>query len=255
MKHTYTRSCRHIGPHADSAAHWMLIGEYASPIDGSPIVAMANLASTNSKTSGRGRIPTVGIYIISATTDPRTLSNQADDGAICGACVQRRSTGGGCYVTIGRGPLAAFNRYKRGEYRPFELTAFVGKFVRFGEYGDPAFIPLDDVAQIASVAAGHTGYTHQWTYRDRGYARYFMASVESDRAAENATKRGYRYFKVSATGELRPREFSCPASEEQGHRLVCGDCVACDGGARGIGRANPVIIVHGALSKRAALVA
>lgn len=248
MTHRAGGGCAALGPHNDSSYHWMLIGEYKSPVDRTPIIAIANLASVNHKLTGRGIASAVGIYIISAAVDPRVLIKQAEDAAICGDCQFRRSLGGKCYVIPAHGPLAAYDRYRRGEYRPFSLPAFADRFVRFGEYGDPAFIPLATLARIARVASGTIGYTHQWTYRDPRYSQYLMASVETEEEAAAALALGYRYFRVSQTGELAPREFSCPASDEQGHRLSCGECVACDGTARGAKRANPVIIAHGSMT-------
>lgn len=248
MTHRVRRGCAALGPHDDSAHHWMLIGKYKSPVDRTPIIAIANLASINHKLTGRGIASAVGIYIISADVDPRVLIKQSEDAAICGDCQFRRSLGGKCYVIPAHGPLAAYDRYRRGEYRPFSLRAFADRFVRFGEYGDPAFIPLATLARIARVASGTIGYTHQWTYCDPRYSQYLMASVETEEEAAAAHALGYRYFRVSKTGELGPREFSCPASDEQRHRLSCGECVACDGTARGAKRANPVIIEHGSMT-------
>jgi hypothetical protein len=248
MTHRAGGGCAVLGPHDSSAHHWMLIGEYKSPVDRTPIIAIANLASVNHKITGRGVASAVGIYIISATTDPRRLIEEAADASICGSCQFRRSLGGKCYVIPAHGPLAAYDRYRCGEYRPFDIQAFVNRFVRFGEYGDPAFIPLRTLARIARVASGTIGYTHQWAYRDPRYEQYLMASVETEEEAAAAVAHGYRYFRASPTGELGPREFACPASDEQEHRLSCSECVACDGTARGPRRANPVIIMHGSMT-------
>lgn len=250
MKHALNVHCRHLGAHETSADHWMIIGEYDSPIDGRPIVAIANLASTNSKVTGRSKIPTAGIYILSADTDPRVLVRTGADKCICGSCPLSGACG--CYVRLDHGPLQAWRRYIAGEYRPFDPELFRGIFVRLGEYGDPAFIPIGVLGAIVRNAAGHTGYTHAWTYRPKSYARYLMASVSHESGAAAARARGYRTFRVrSADDPLAAREIACPASAEQNHRLTCTQCGACDGTTRGASRVSISIIAHGARRRAA----
>jgi hypothetical protein len=230
----------------------MLIGEYPSPINGRPIIAIANLASTNSKVTGASGIATAGIYILSADTDPRALVRTGEDTSICGDCPL--SSGSGCYVRTDRGPLRAWTRYINREYRPYDVKRFAGLFVRLGEYGDPAFIPIATIRAIVKQSAGHTGYTHAWTYRPKAYARFLMASVSTVKAAVVARRRGYRTFRVRAAAEaLETREIACPASAEQNHRLTCAECGACDGALRGVRRVNVSIIAHGARRRAAVL--
>lgn len=251
-KHAIAPACRHLGPHESSADHWILIGEYASPIDKRPIIAIANLASTNSKVTGDSGIATAGIYILSADTDPRELVRSGNDSSICGNCPLQ--SGAGCYVRTDHGPLMAWRRYIAGEYRPYDVHAFRGLFVRLGEYGDPAFIPIRTVAAIVAASAGHTGYTHAWTYRPRAYARYLMASVSHETGAARARAMGYRTFRVRAADDpIMPREFACPAAAESGHRLTCTQCGACNGAGARATRASVTIIAHGARRRAATL--
>ena len=53
------------------------------------------------------------------------------------------------------------------------------------------------------------------------------------------------FCKVSARLEL---ELVTNLSEEQGKKLQCEDCMACDGGISKKG--SPVIVVHGSLASR-----
>lgn len=252
MNHALSPYCRHLGPHASAADHWMLIGEYASPINRAPIVAIATLASTNAKTAGKSRIPTAGVYILAADTDPRIAVRTAADASICGDCPL--TAGRGCYVRHDRGPLAAWRRYIAGEYRPFNPRAFTGIFTRLGEYGDPAFIPLRTLDAIVKHSAGHTGYTHAFGYRPREYSRHLMASVSTAAGAARAQSLGYRYFRVRPPDDaIAAREMQCPASAEAGHRLTCTQCGACNGAARGGRRVNVSIVAHGS-RRRAAVI-
>ena len=68
-------------------------------------------------------------------------------------------------------------------YRPITSYQEVleDRVVRFGAYGDPAFIPDGVVASALNFAKGHMGYTQQW-YQDFAddFRGVFMASVDSD---------------------------------------------------------------------------
>jgi hypothetical protein len=133
---------------------------------------------------------------------------------------------------------------------PFDVERFRGRKVRFGAYGDPAAVPLAVWDSIASVAAGVTGYTHQWRTADVGFARHCMASADSAEEGREARRMGYRNFIVRPAGSVKPKgAVVCPASEEAGKRTVCADCLQC--GGTGNGRKQDVtIMAHGA-TKRA----
>jgi hypothetical protein len=76
-----------------------------------------------------------------------------------------------------------------------------------------------------------------------------MASADSEKDRIDAILQGFRTFRVRTSVEsILPGEFPCPASEEQGKKLQCDDCMACDGGISKKG--SPVIVVHGSLANR-----
>lgn len=59
-----------------------------------------------------------------------------------------------------------------------------------------------------------------------------MASVHTAEEALSAQRRGWRTFRTRDKRNPEPltaREFECPASKEQGFRLQCVDCGACNG--------------------------
>jgi hypothetical protein len=120
------------------------------------------------------------------------------------------------------------------------ISMSVGKYVRFGTYGEPSLLPLDLVERICNVAKSWTGYTHQWRKRDE-YAPYFMASVHSAMEEEIATLIGYRSFVVAS--ETQSQFISCPASEEMGFKSNCSKCGLCSG-AKGKGKKSVVILEH-----------
>ncbi|MDM0006430.1 hypothetical protein QTI51_09680 [Variovorax sp. J22G73] len=227
-----------------------------SLLDGSPIVAIALVHSTNAKTGDM-----VQTYILRADENPLQAMMAGRDAAICGDCKHRPSTGGACYVNVGQGPNAVYKALERGNYpdaTPEAVGLMVaGRMVRLGTYGDPAAVPVHVWQWLVAQAAGRTGYTHQW--RNEALAGehvahlmdLVMASCDSEAEADEARAMGYRYFRVRANGGAVARgEFICPASNEAGKRKTCSTCGACDGSERGALKASPTIIVHGAKARR-----
>ena len=221
-----------------------------SLIDGGPIVVVVSWRSVNVKT---GDVPQA--WILREDAPPVAASRRGDDRSICGDCplrghvVDGRNVGRACYVVLHQAPSSVWMAYRRGVYRRVGLARlprlFEGAFIRIGAYGDPAAVPLDVWEAMVSRARGWTAYTHHW--RD-GYAlqAIAMASCETDADAREAIARGYRVFRVTPRGAPRlPDHASCPASEEQGRRLTCLECRACNGGPPGEGRPHVQIQVHG----------
>ena len=138
--------------------------------------------------------------------------------------------------------------YRRGIYRDAGAAQlrrlFAGAFVRLGAYGDPAAVPVRVWQAVLAEARGWTAYTHQWrTANLQGFA---MASCETDAEAREAEARGYRVFRLVAPGTERlPGHTGCPASAEQGRRLTCMECRACNGSALGRSSAHVQIEIHG----------
>ncbi len=221
-----------------------------SLIDGDPIVAIASWRSTNSKT---GDIPQV--WILREDMPPMRAIRSGADRSICGDCplrgrvVDDRNVGRACYVVVHQAPTSVWLAYRRGVYRDVGRAQlgrlFTGAFVRLGAYGDPAAVPPEVWRAVLARARGWTAYTHQWRegFSLQGFA---MASCETDDDARDATALGYRTFRVTPHGAARlPGHASCPASAEQGRRLTCLECGACNGGAPGAAAPHVQIEVHG----------
>lgn len=233
----------------------------ASLLDGSPIAAIAVGTATDSTNSKTGAM--LQTYIIRTDINPVEALRTGDDAAVCGDCKHRPILGGACYVNVGQGPRAVFVALQRGNYpRADDITAIgAGRIVRLGTYGDPAAVPAWVWEQLTARAAGHTGYSHQWAnpalpqaHRD-AIARLCMASADTPEERAAALAAGMRTFRVrTADAPIEPGEFVCPASAEAGKRRVCATCKACDGTARDIGQASPVIIAHGSKASRLARV-
>ena len=221
-----------------------------SSIDGGPIVAIASWRSNNSKT---GDCPQV--WILREDTPPVRAAKSGADRSVCGGCplrgtvVDGRNVGRACYVVLHQAPSAVWLAYRRGVYRKAGLAQisrmFSGAFVRLGAYGDPAAVPAHVWRAVLADARGWTAYTHQWNAGAELQA-IAMASCETDTEARAAMARGYRVFRIVAPGSPRlPGHAMCPASNEQGRRLTCMECRACNGTAAGASAPNVQIEIHG----------
>lgn len=227
----------------------VVVWQGASLIDGkTPVVAiltgLKGKGSTNRKTGAM-----IQSYIIRADMAPLKAIARAEDGAICGGCIHRKSPTTGrrtCYVNVGQGPTSVYKAFKRRRYpvvTPEQAAELVrGKFLRLGTYGDPAAVPADVWQALADSAGGYTGYTHQWRVKRFGaLAGLCQASCETAEDVAKAHAAGYRgTFRVAPlTGDALINALHCPASEEQGHRVQCIDCRACNGSR------DVVILAHG----------
>jgi hypothetical protein len=93
---------------------------------------------------------------------------------------------------------------------------------------------------------GYTGYTHEYLNPEKqGYAKYFMASVETMADANKALNLGWRYYRTVATkGEtFQAFEIECPS---EGYSVHCNTCLLCNGNQSG---KNVFIRVHGSAHK------
>jgi hypothetical protein len=226
----------------------VVLYEGPSLLDGSPIVALASLRSLNRKTGPRA----VQTWILHRTLSPIEALRLRRDSAVCGDCPAR---GTWCYVTVGRAPLSTWRAYRRGRVFTPPLPGpgrraaldplFRGRFVRLGAYGDPAAVPPGVWEEVLSLAASHTGYTHQWRTCDPAFRAFLMASIHTPSDYPVARAMGWRTFRATLPGApLFPGEFPCPASDEQQHRLDCERCRACDGVTASPRAASPVIFFH-----------
>ena len=141
-----------------------------SLLDGTPIVAIALLGSSNRKTGNM-----VQTYILRDDMRPTLAVQTGADSAICGNCKHRPFLGGACYVVVAQGPTVVFKTMQAGKYpdaTPADVgTMVAGRMVRLGTYGDPAAVPANVWQALTAQAVGRTGYTHtngptrpcQWT--------------------------------------------------------------------------------------------
>jgi len=222
-----------------------------SQIDGAPIVVIATEESRNVKTG-----PMVQTWILREDVSPLDAVNSGADASVCGSCIHRGSVvdghnvGRSCYVTIFQAPRSIWECYKRGGYDIITSTEAMwrlkGKKVRLGAYGNPSAAPLTMWRKALRKAQAQTGYIHNWRDVAKGWRDLVMASCDSPADYVDAIAAGYRTFRVRRAGEpLAPREVSCPASEESGHKTTCAQCVAC-GGLSSKAKVNIAIVVHGA---------
>ena len=235
-----------------------------SAYDGSPIVAVLQRGSSNSKTGSMAQL-----FILSADVDPITASRIGADFAVCGNCKHRgnvapdKPTGWAdnrtCYVNLLHAPANKYKSFKAGKYKQAttigEVQALLfGQGLRIGAYGDPAALPHGLCEMLASMAEYSTSYTHGHTVNPGmvdSVARYSMVSADSKREALDAHNKGYRTFRVipvadwKVTGKhsMLSGEILCPASEEAGQRVTCSECRLCNGTAS---KAKSIAIVaHG----------
>tara|TARA_R110000796_G_scaffold43519_5_gene106953 strand:- start:167 stop:919 length:753 start_codon:yes stop_codon:yes gene_type:complete len=233
-----------IGAGIMKAPRGIILYEGPSKLDGSPIVVIATLKSSNRKTGDM-----VQTYIIRSDMDPVSAIKAMLDGAVCGTCVSRQNLGGKCYVNVGQSVLAIYRAFKRGIYPTADegnLEHLRGRAIRFGSYGDPSAAPVSVWATLASLGSSHTGYTHQITHRafDPAILDYCMVSVDTPRSALKAHNAKMRTFRVKTEdGPLLPNEIECKADTEG---LTCLECGICSGG-QGV---NVAITVHGRGAKK-----
>ena len=157
-----------------------------------------------------------------------------------------------CYVRHDQSVTVVWKAYKRGIYpvlSPSEAADMVaGLMVRLGTYGDPAALPFNVWDTMLARVKAKAGYTHQWA-RFPEFAKYCMASCETEQGYSAAKALGYRVFRVRLASEpLLKTEVMCPASKEAGNKTFCDACKAC-GGTSAKARADIAINVHGVAGK------
>lgn len=227
-----------------------------SLLDGKPIVVIATGLNGKSRNAKTGNM--VQTWIMRSDIAPHEAVKSGDDKSVCGNCKHRgtiddgRNVGRSCYVTVHQAPLSVYKAYKRGAYPMWngDASLFSGLNVRLGAYGDPAAAPSDIWASIVSAAKSHTGYTHQWqAIKPTNVLRTLaMASCDSESEQEQASKAGWRTFRVRTEQEnLASKEIACPASDEAGKLTDCASCGLC-GGASKLAK-SIAIIAHGSAAK------
>lgn len=234
---------------------------YSGPsmIDGSPIVVIAIVKSSNAKTG-----PTMlQTYILRADIDPLTASKTGADYAICGNCIHRgkptndankkQAVDRSCYVTLYHGPLQVYKAFKRGIY-PMATSQEIkrlgaDRMVRLGTYGDPLACPASVWDDLLSDSLGHTGYSHQHGLVQGDYSKVMISADSKEDAQEHhaSKRRTFRVIPVSTwvdqgKAALLKSEILCPASEEMGKVTTCDKCKLCAGGTVG---KSIAIVSHG----------
>tara|TARA_R100000231_G_scaffold24444_1_gene22721 strand:- start:289 stop:993 length:705 start_codon:yes stop_codon:yes gene_type:complete len=208
-----------------------VIQESTSPIDGSPIVVILTMGSSNRKTGNMCQV-----WILRADVNPVQAVNTGEDYSICGNCPHRKQADGSrsCYVNVGQAPNSVWKTYQAGKYeRDLHALgareAVKGRKIRWGAYGDPALVNRLTFRVLNNAAAGHTAYTHQWREPWAQWtAGHMQASCDGMADYLEASSRGFKTFAVipkdgdSYSGRL------CPATAE-GSKVTCLTCSLCDG--------------------------
>lgn len=207
-------------------------------------VFIATMKTTNEKTGDM-----VQVWILAKNEKPYDLLKAGKDGIVCGSCPLK--SGAGCYVTVFQAPTQIYKAYKAGKYSTNYdefLEIVQNKFVRFGAYGDPSFIPFKTLFQIASRCKGYTGYSHQWKNKnfDAKLLTILHASIdhENDIAILNKLHPTAKYFRlVDNYADIKENEIVC-LSDSMG--VQCRDCLKCSGSSSD----NIVIEKHGVNAKK-----
>ena len=234
-----------------------IIYDGPSLIDGSPIVAIAQVKSGNRKTGDM-----VQTWILRSDIDPITASRTGADTAICGDCPHKgtpsdKSTGWAqdrtCYVNLLFAPNGVYKAYKRGAYdiaQGHDAIAAIakGKGCRLGSYGDPAACPSYVWESLTSQAEFVTAYTHNPI---NPMPHKIMTSADNAAQAHSAWAKGERTFRViSDLAQLiKGKEILCPASDEAGNRATCAACKLCGGNS--VKAKSVAIVAHGASKRKA----
>ena len=234
-----------------------IIYEGPSLIDGSPIVAIAQVKTGNRKTGDM-----VQTWVIRSDIDPITASRTGADTAICGDCPHKgtpsdKVTGWAkdrtCYVNLLFAPNGVFKAYRKGSYAAAQghdaIAAIgAGKGVRLGSYGDPAACPSYVWESLTSQAEFVTAYTHNPT---NPMPHTIMTSADNAAQARSAWAKGERTFRVVSdlAQIIKGKEVLCPASDEAGNRATCASCKLCGGNS--VKAKSVAIVAHGASKRKA----
>lgn len=193
-------------------------------VNGHAFVAVVTLETSNRKTGPMAQV----WFLLEDVSPVEGVSSGLDARTVCHGCPF--ASGGGCYVNVGQAPLSVWRAFHRGAYPVLEprdyATTFAGRKVRFGAYGNPSLLPLSIVRAVAEASAGWTGYFHDWKTNPLAahYARYFMASTETQDSFRLAASLGFRSFHVSP---VQPEGTLECLSDAKG--ITCDKCRLCAG--------------------------
>lgn len=172
-----------------------------------------------------------------------------DDGPIVAVVTSgssNRKTGPMAQVWILRQDVAPHEARKQGEayhaglYQSVQPADFARSAIRWGAYGDPAFLPGELVRACNAYSRGWTGYTHQHAHAWAAWSKgIFMASIESPKQEARLSGQGWGTFRVGrADGSDVGAAAPCPYDQAG---TTCIECRACDGRPRAI-----YVAAHGA---------
>jgi len=232
-----------------------------SLIDGSPIVAIAQVKSGNRKTGDM-----VQTWILRSDIDPITASRTGQDTAICGDCPHKgkpsdKATGWAtdrtCYVNLLFAPNGVYKAYKRGAYpvaQGHDAIRAIGllRGVRLGSYGDPCACPSFVWESLTSGAEYVTAYTHGAV---NPLPDMIMTSADNAQQAQDSWAKGERTFRVVSDLDqiIKGKEILCPASEEaraaSGKAITCAMCKLCGGNS--VKAKSVAIVAHGSSKRKA----
>lgn len=229
-----------------------ILQESRSPIDGSPIVVILTLNSSNRKTG-----PMAQVWVLRSDINPVEALKLGHDVSICGNCPHRKQADGSrsCYVNVGQAPLSVWRAYQAGKYQSdlhglAARHAVKGRKVRWGAYGDPALVDPLIFRVINHAADGHTGYTHQWREPFAQWATgHLQASCDGMADYLEASRLGWKTFAVIPKGAKAYSGKLCPATA-QDSQAQCITCTLCDGAKQDI-----YVEAHGSGSKHVVSVA
>jgi hypothetical protein len=224
--------------------------EGPSELDQSPIVAIAtgiHIPSMNRKTGFM-----IQTWIMNAELPPLEAVRSGKDASVCGTCSLRGKEGKNrvCYVTLADVPNQIWRTWKKGKYPHISKVGWSiieNRSIRFGSYGDPVAVPGSLWVKLAVNSMNWTGYTHEWRNDNFQYLRHVvMASVETEKDAWEAQKKGWRTYRIRLPNEpLLPFESVCPASHEAEWKSSCFICHQCDGARFRDLRRSYAIMAHG----------
>lgn len=197
---------------------------YRGETNGAPFVAIATLSTSNRKTGDMVQI----WFLLEKVNPVQAVKEAIDAQTVCRDCPF--ASGNGCYVNVGQAPLAIWKAFHRGAYpdlNPCDYgRVFGGRKIRFGAYGNPSLLPVSIVTAIASVSEGWTGYFHDWKTNPFAteYAKFFMASTETENSFRMAQSLGFRTFHASP---IKPDNAIECLSDAKG--ITCDKCKLCSG--------------------------
>ena len=214
-----------------------ILGEFDSPIDGKPCVAIATGFKDNTQNSKTGNL--IQTFFIRRDIEPHTAFKNGEGFSVCGDCPHAKYNNpkengfDDCYVFVGRSVLSVYRAYKKGRYQHLngDYSKFNNRGLRLGSFGDPSIVPQEIIMSMIENSKFHTGYTHQWR---KPFAQFLkglcMASADGMRDYIESTANGWQPFHVRKASEPKPdNAVMCPSSKEANRVSSCEACKLCDG--------------------------